>query len=83
MHYLLVLLALFLTACAPADYAWKILPGGEAQFKLDNRECDRTATEAHPNMLPVYPGSLRGDLEALQEALYKRCMQEKGYQPAE
>lgn len=34
-------------------------------------------------MLPVVPESMRGDLEALQEALYKRCMQEKGYQIAE
>ena len=83
MRYLLVLLILLLAACARTDYAWKIPPGKEAQFKLDRHECDRTATEAHPNMLPAYPGSIRGDLEALQEALFKRCMQEKGYQIAE
>ena len=83
MRYLLILFTLFLVACSPADYAWKIPSGKEAQFKLDSHECDRTATEAHPNMLPAYPGSIRGDLEAMQEAMYKRCLQEKGYQSAE
>jgi hypothetical protein len=83
MTYLLLSLSLFLSACSStADYPWKIPPGKEAQFKLDRKECDRSSTEAHPNMLPVVPESMRGDLEASQEALYKRCMQEKGYQIA-
>jgi hypothetical protein len=83
MRYLLLLLALFLSGCTSADYPWKIPPGKEAQFKLDRQECDRISTEAYPTMLPVVPESMRGDLEAVQEAMYKRCLQEKGYQVAQ
>jgi hypothetical protein len=82
MRYLLLSLTVVLAACAAADYPWKIPPGKEAQFNLDRHECDRISTEAHPDMLPVVPESMRGDLEALQEAIYKRCMHGKGYQIA-
>ncbi len=83
MHYLLLVLVLVLAACSPAGYAWNIPPGGEARFKLDNYECDRTAIGAYPTTHSTSPESKKEDLEALQEALYKRCMQEKGYQTAE
>ena len=84
MICLLLSLSLILSACSTAaDYPWKIPSGKEAQFKLDRKECDRISTEAHPNMLPVVPDSMRGDLDASHEAIYMQCMKEKGYLMAE
>ena len=83
MHCLLLVLVLVLAACSSAGYEWNIPPGGEARFKLDNYECDRTATGAYPTAHSTTQEGMKGDLQALQEALYKRCMQEKGYQTAE
>ena len=81
MRYILVFLIIILVACSPAGYGWKIPPGDEARFKLDNYECDRIAIEAYPPPRPASQGS--ADLEPMRDALYKRCMEEKGYQVGE
>jgi len=83
MRYLVGVLALFVSACSSAGYTWNIPPGSEPHFKFDRYECDRTAIGAYPKASPAAAGTKVEDTDAMQEALFKRCMQEKGYQLVE
>jgi hypothetical protein len=82
MRWYVGVLVLILSACSPG-YTWKIPPESEPHFRFDRYECDRNALGAYPKTLPAAAGVKPEDTDAMQEALFKRCMQEKGYQLVE